>query len=108
MSENILSFRKDNFDEEVLGSDIPVLVDFWAPWCNPCKMLAPIVEQIADEMAGKIKVGKVNVDEEGMLSVEYGIMNIPTLIFIKKGKTVSKLVGLHGKDDILDLIEKNL
>lgn len=108
MLDNIMDLKKDNFTEEVLNSKIPVLVDFWATWCNPCKMLSPIIDQIAEEMSGEIKIGKVNVDEEGMLSVEYGVMNIPTLLMVKDGKVVSKLVGLHSKEDILDFIESSL
>jgi thioredoxin 1 len=108
MLDNIMDLKKDNFTEEVLNSKIPVLVDFWAIWCNPCKMLSPIIDQIAEEMSGEIKIGKVNVDEEGMLSVEYGVMNIPTLLMVKDGKVVSKLVGLHSKEDILDFIESSL
>ena len=81
-----ITLTKGNFEDEVLKSEIPVLVDFWASWCGPCKMLAPTVAQIAEEYSGKIKVGKVNVDEEESLSREYGIVSIPTVILFKNGK----------------------
>jgi thioredoxin 1 len=108
MAENIAELTKDNFESEVLKSDIPVLVDFWAPWCGPCKMLTPIIDEVATEIGGKAKIGKVNVDEEGMLSAEYGVMSIPTLCLFKNGELISRLVGARPKEDITTMIDKNL
>ena len=92
-----ITLTKGNFKDEVLKSEIPVLVDFWASWCGPCKMLAPTVAQIAEEYSGKIKVGKVNVDEEESLSREYGIVSIPTVILFKNGKPEKTSIGLVPK-----------
>lgn len=102
MSEIILN--AENFEKEVLGSDIPVLVDFFATWCGPCRMVAPIVEEIANENAGKIKVGKVNVDDEAKLAIEYGIESIPALLVFKNGKVTDRAVGYMPKEAILALI----
>lgn len=92
-----------NFEEEVLKSSIPVLVDFWATWCGPCMMLAPTVEEIAKEYAGKVKVGKVNVDEAVELAKKYGIMSIPTLIMFKNGKISDKVIGFVPKEQIVKM-----
>lgn len=97
-----------NFDGEVLKSNVPVLVDFWATWCGPCRMVAPIIEELANAYDGKIKVGKVNVDEEGSLAAQYGIVSIPTIIIFVNGKPVDKLIGAHSMDDFEDVIEKYL
>ena len=91
---------KENFETEVLKSELPVLVDFWASWCGPCKMLAPTVAQIAEEYSGKVKVGKVNVDEQDELSREYGIVSIPTVILFKNGQPVKTSVGLVPKETL--------
>lgn len=101
-----LTLTKSNFDSEVLNSSTPVLVDFWASWCGPCKMLAPIIENLANEYAGKLKVGKVNVDDEGLLASEYGIVSIPTVIIFVNGKIVEKIVGANSQDAYEDIIEK--
>ncbi len=102
MAEIILN--AENFEKEVLGSDIPVLVDFFATWCGPCRMVAPIVEEIANENVGKIKVGKVNVDDEAKLAIEYGIESIPALLVFKNGKVANRAVGYIPKEAILALI----
>jgi len=94
----------DNFEEEVLKSDIPVLVDFWAVWCGPCKMLAPALEEIAKEYDGKVKVGKINVDEQIALAQKFGIASIPTVLVFKDGQVVNKSIGLVPKDALLALL----
>ncbi len=100
-----ITLTKNNFEDEVIKSDLPVLVDFWATWCGPCRMIAPIVEEIATENAGKIKVGKVNVDDEGELAAEYGIASIPTLMIFRNGKKVHTLVGYRQKEQILEYLK---
>ena len=95
---------KANFDAEVVRADKPVLIDFWAPWCGPCKMLGPVIEEVADEVASRAKVCKVNIDEEPELAEAYGVMSIPTLIVMKAGKVTKSSVGFKPKDAILSLI----
>ena len=99
-----ITLTKGNFEDEVLKSEIPVLVDFWASWCGPCKMLVPTVAQIAEEYSGKIKVGKVNVDEEESLSREYGIVSIPTVILFKNGKPEKTSIGLVPKETLVSML----
>ena len=89
-----------NFEEEVLKSEKPVLVDFWAIWCGPCKMIAPIIEEVAEEYSNKIKVGKINVDEEMELAIKYGITSIPTLLLFKGGEVVKKTLGYMSKEEV--------
>lgn len=89
-----------NFEQEVLQSDVPVLVDFWATWCGPCRMIAPAVEAIAEEREGTLKVGKVNVDDEGPLAMQFGIQSIPTLLLFKDGKLVDSAVGYRTKEQL--------
>ena len=100
------TFTTDNFETEVLGSDVPVLVDFWATWCMPCRMLAPVIEEIASENEGKIKVGKVNVDENPDLARKYRAMSIPTVLVFKNGELTATSVGVDSKENILKLLEK--
>ncbi len=100
---SVLEFTSSDFEKEVLQSEKPVLVDFYADWCGPCKMLAPIVDEIAEENQD-IKVCRINIDENQDLAVEYGIMSIPTLVVIKNGKEVSRTVGVVGKKEILELV----
>lgn len=100
-----IELYKETFEQEVLQSDIPVLVDFWATWCGPCKMIAPIVKEIADEYDGKILVGKVNVDEDPDLTMQYNVSSIPTLMVFKNGQLVNKAVGYREKDEILKMLK---
>lgn len=103
-----IKLTAQNFDGEVVKSSIPVLVDFWAPWCGPCQMLGPIIAEVADEYEGKAKICKVNVDEEGELASQNAIVSIPTVILFVDGKPVERMVGAHSFDDYADLIEKYL
>jgi thioredoxin 1 len=95
-----VTIQDTNFNEVVLQAKIPVLVDFWAPWCGPCRMVAPVVEELAEEYQGKVNFGKVNVDESPKITSQYGIMSIPTLILFKDGKPVSNIVGFRPKDEL--------
>lgn len=97
-----LNLSSENFEKEVLNSEQPVLVDFYAEWCGPCKMMAPIIEEIAGELQGKAKVGKINVDENQELAMEYNVMSIPTLIIFKDGKEAKRFVGVTDKEDLLN------
>jgi len=99
-----LELTKENFDSEVLQSDKPVLIDFWASWCMPCRMVAPAVEEVSQEKAGTVKVCKVNVDDQPELAAKFGIMSIPTLMVIKDGKVVNTSVGAKSKQAILNMI----
>lgn len=100
--------NSSNFQSEVLDSDKPVLIDFWAPWCAPCRMIAPVVEKLAEELHGKIVVGKINVDQERNLAMQYNIMSIPNLLIIKNGKVVENIVGFRPKNDLQRLLEKHI
>ena len=107
-SEHILDLTDDNFDESIKQLHGPVLVDFWAAWCGPCKMIAPSLEQIAEEMAGTANVAKVNVDENGDIANRFGIRSIPTLVVFKDGRIVDQMIGAAPKEQIRGLIEKHL
>lgn len=101
-----MKITTENFEKEVLNSEVPVLVDFFATWCGPCKMMSPVVEELAKEMEGKAKVYKVDTDEEQNLAIKYGIMSIPTFIVFKNGEPVSKAIGMRDKAELIELIEK--
>jgi thioredoxin 1 len=103
-----LELNEQNFDTEVTKSTLPVLVDFWAEWCGPCKMMSPIIDQVATELNGKLKVGKVNVDNAQELAAQFNIMSIPTMIVFKGGKPVNMVVGAMSKDQLLNKIKPNL
>ena len=100
----VITLTEQKFAQEVMQSDKPVLVDFWASWCGPCRMVSPIVDEIAEELDGKVKVGKVNVDEQRELAGEYGIMSIPTLMVVKNGEIVNTAVGVRPKNAILSML----
>ena len=104
----IVTLTKDNFQQEVMQATEPVLVDFWASWCGPCRMLSPIVDQLAEELGGKVKVGKVNVDDEQALAEQFRIMTIPTLMLFKGGQQVASSVGVKSKADLLDMVNRAL
>lgn len=101
---SVLEINKDNFEKEVLQSNVPVLVDFWAPWCGPCKMLGPIIEKVAEEIGEGAKICKLNIDDAQELAGEYGVMSIPTMIVFRNGQEENKVVGIRQKDEILAMI----
>ena len=101
-----VTLTKNNFKNEVLASSKPVLIDFWAPWCGPCRMLAPVMDEIAGELADQVKIGKVNVDEERELASEFGVMSIPMLAVVKDGRLTATAVGAQPKRAILKLLEE--
>ncbi len=108
MGQKTFEVTGDNFQTEVLNSETPVLVDFWAEWCGPCKMIAPIVDELSTELQGKIRVGKLDADVNQDILQQYGIMGIPTLILFKGGQPVERVVGFQNKDRILSKIERHL
>lgn len=107
-SVNIINLDSSNFDQEVENSNVPILVDFWAPWCGPCRAVAPILEQLAVKYDGKVKIAKLNVDEEPSLSAKFRVMSIPTLILFKNGQALQQMVGLRSVQELENMIEKAL
>ena len=105
-TSNIVILNDANFREEVLSSPTPVLVDFWAEWCGPCKMLAPLIDELASDYDGKVKVGKVNIDEYKNLAVQYGIRAIPTLLLFKDGEVADQIVGMKSKRDLKGSLDR--
>ncbi len=103
-----ININENNFEEEVVKSPLPYLVDFWAEWCGPCKNLAPILEEISDELKDKVKIGKINIDDNQELAAKFSIRSIPTMILFKDGDTIDTKVGLPPKKELLDWIEANI
>jgi thioredoxin 1 len=105
---NTLEFSDSTFDRDVLNSDVPVLVDFWAEWCGPCRQMTPTIDALATDYAGRVKVGKVNVDENTQIAARYNIRGIPTLLVFKGGRVVEQLVGARGKADVQKVLDSHL
>lgn len=104
----MINLTNENFEKEVISSKKPILVDFWASWCGPCQMIAPIVEEISNELSERIEVGKINVDEQPEIAIKYDVMSIPTLILFKEGKMVDTIIGYHTKKEILEFINAKI
>ncbi len=102
-----VTLNESNFDKEVLKSETPVLVDFWAPWCGPCRIIGPVVEELAQEYSGRIKVGKVNTDDNTQIAVNYKIMGVPSLLLYKDGKVIDRIVGVVPKEKIAELLDNH-
>ena len=105
-ANNILTLTQENFTTEVLNAGTPVLVDFWAEWCGPCKMIAPILDELAQEYSGRVKIAKVNIDEQQQLAAQYGIRAIPTLLMFHKGEVSEQIVGLKSKRDLKNSFDR--
>lgn len=108
MAGNVIEVTDADFDSEVIQSDVPVLVDFWAAWCGPCRMVAPVVEEIAGDYAGRLKVAKLNVDENRSTAAKYGIMSIPTLLVFRDGEVKARVIGFRPKGELVRSIEQVL
>jgi len=108
MSDNIVNLTTDTFKTTIAGATTPVLVDFWAPWCGPCKAIAPILEELAVEFAGKLKIAKINIDENDTIAAEHGIRAIPTMLFFKNGKLVEQIVGMLPKATLKEKLQAQL
>ena len=102
---SVVNLNEKNFEEEVLKSDKTILIDFWASWCGPCRMMSPVIDEIAEEMQDTVKVGKINIDEEQNLAVKYNVMSIPTFVVIKAGKEIGRTIGVQDKEEIKKLLK---
>ena len=107
-SDKIFVLNDQNFKEEIKSSQVPILVDFWAEWCAPCRMIAPMLEEIAEEYNEKLKIGKLNVDQNRTIAAQYGVMSIPTLILFKDGEMVEQMIGAQPKENLLKIIKSAL
>ncbi|MFM2082109.1 MAG: hypothetical protein RL380_800 [Verrucomicrobiota bacterium] len=107
-SPNVVTLTADNFNGEVVSSAAPVLVDFWAEWCGPCKMIAPVLDELADEYAGKVRIGKVNIDEHPALAAQFNVRAIPTLLLFKGGQVTEQMVGARSKRDLKASFDKSI
>ena len=108
MGENVLEFTDQNFESEVLQSNSPVVVDFWAEWCGPCKAIAPVIDELSEEYLNRVKFGKVNVDFNQQTAMKYGIRSIPSLLFINNGSVVNQIIGSVPKDSIIKILEETI
>lgn len=108
MSKNILALSDNTFEQDVLNSDLPVLVDYWAEWCGPCKMIAPLLDEVADEYAGRVKVGKLNIDDNQLAPGKYGVRGIPTLMLFKNGEVEATKVGALSKSQLTAFLDQNI
>jgi len=107
-SEQILTLTTGNFDDETKKAGSPLLVDFWAEWCGPCRMLAPVLDQLAKDYDGRVRVGKLNVDDHSAIATRYGVMSIPTLLLFKEGKVVEQYIGSTSRDNLAKILDKHL
>ena len=108
MSKNVLEFTEQNWESDVLGAAEPVLVDFWAPWCAPCRQIAPTIEALAQEYSGRVRIGKLNVDDHSGVAARYGIRSIPTVLVFKAGKVVEQRIGLASRDELTRIVNGQL
>lgn len=106
MADSVVEFTEENFQQEVLQASTPVLVDLWAAWCGPCRMIAPVVEEMAGKYQGKVKIGKLNVDDHPAIAAQHRVMNIPTLLLFKGGQEIDRLVGVQPKEELVRRIER--
>lgn len=107
-NQNLLNVTSENFESEVVNSGQPVLVDFWAEWCGPCRMVGPVIDELAEEYSGKVKIGKLNVDQQGDLAMKFRVMSIPTIMLFKNGEVVEKVVGVRTKEEFQNMIQKHI